>query len=352
VDALVSFFRVEKPIYIRGITHHFPDRVVTNDELIQWSEKKLRSSIISARTGIESRHWAAENEACSDLAIAAAEKLFSTYGLDRKKIRQLILGTVSGDYPSPPTSPIVAHRLGLEHCGTFDFGAACAGFVTGVHLASALHSATGDQILFCQSEIRSKFLSKEQMNASVLFGDGSSAAWITGNHEGAEFRVLGTELQSDGSIADLISIPAGGSRLPFRSTSDPEQFSIVMKDGAAIFLKAVHGMMDAGTRLISRFDLQWSDVNWVVPHQANALLLREMGKNRTEIADRIFNCISDMGNTSGASVGIALSRLKSAQPLKAGEKLLLISAGGGGVAATALLEALPGVERSVERNDS
>lgn len=350
----MSLLLPRQPVYLHGPAHHLPARVMSNEAILQWIGKEVRASWIEHRTGIQSRHWVQDDEACSDLGLAAARKLSEEFGADLSHVRQLLLGTVSGDYATPPTAPLIAHRLGLQNCGAADLAAACAGFVSGLHFASAMAIATGQAQLLINSEVRSKFLSKEQFNSAVLFGDGASAALVSANEVDAprsQFRLLGSQLSSDGSVADLISIPAGGSRKPFQSLQDPlgadrEALALTMKDGAAIFLKAVHGMQESAEILLRELKLTFDDIAWIVPHQANGMILKELGKRIPGADAKIVNIIGRTGNTSGASVGIALSHLlqrlrPSGEPAApAGAKVLLVSAGGGGLAASAVLETL------------
>ncbi len=300
---------------------------------------EIRGSWIERRTGIKSRRWADPSQACSDLALEAAGKVFASLpeGV-RAGVRQIVLGTVSGDYISPPTSPLLQEKLGLRDCGAFDLGAACAGFVTGLHVVSALVAGTEVDHLLVNSEIRSKYLSKEDFNTAVLFGDGASAVLLSGDSTNAQFRVLGTKLASDGAVFDLIKIQAGGSRAPFTPITSPPDACLKMGDGAAIFLKAVHAMTELPETLLASLSLRFEDLRWIVPHQANLLLLKEIEKRIPECAGKIVETVSYTGNTSGASVGIALAKLAENPELKSGDRILLASAGGGGLAACAVLE--------------
>jgi 3-oxoacyl-[acyl-carrier-protein] synthase-3 len=220
-----------------------------------------------------------------------------------------------------------------------DLGAACAGFVTGLHAGASMAIACDSPQLLVSSEIRSKFLNPGDFNTSVLFGDGAAACAIDASSaKGAEFRLLGTELASDGSVFDLIAIPSGGSRKPFRDGTPGAEACLKMGDGAAVFLKAVHAMTEIPSRLLGRLGLGFDDVRWIVPHQANLLLLKEIGKRIPGADSKIVETVSWTGNTSGASVGIALSTLLEKPELKKGDRVVLASAGGGGLAASAVLE--------------
>lgn len=337
----MSFFRAATPLWIQGPFGHLPGQVVDNDALVRWMDVEIRGSWIERKSGVRQRHWAAKEEACSDLAVAAAEKLFAAHAGLRERVRQIVLSTVSGDYPTPPTSPLVQDRLGLSQAGAFDLAAACAGFPSALHVAACLAHATRQTQLVVSSEIRSKFLHPKDFATSALFGDGAAAAAVEVASEGAQaergdFRFLASQLFSEGSIADLIAIPAGGTRLP-RSSRD-EDHCLRMKDGAAVFVKAVRGMCDAAEQFLENAGVEKSAVDWLVPHQANLHLIREVSKRMGTPPERVVEIVQTTGNTSGASTGLALAHLRSSGALKAGQKILIAAAGGGGLAACVLLE--------------
>src|SRR5690606_1359899 len=141
----------------------------------------------------------------------------------REEARQLILATISGDYPTPPTAPLLQHRLGLQDVGAMDLTAACAGFVTGIHATTQFCAATGETQLLVAAEIRSKFPAKDDLAATALFGDGAAACFVSREKSGATFRYHASQTFSDGSVADIIAIQAGGSRLPYEKSRNPDE---------------------------------------------------------------------------------------------------------------------------------
>lgn len=335
----MSFHAAAKDVFLHGPVSHLPARKVSNDDLIAWMGRDIRASWIEHRTGIESRHWASDEEACSDLAAAAAEKLFADFPSKKAEARQLILATISGDYPTPPTAPLLQHRLGLRQVGAFDLTAACAGFVTGLHTAAQLHVASGETQLLLASEIRSKFLAKDDLAATALFGDGAAACFVSGEENGASFRYQASQLFSDGTVADIIAIQAGGSRLPYERAQNVEDRFLKMKKGATLFVKAAEGMAEAATQFLARVNLTVKDLDWVVPHQANLHLVRDVSRRLDLPAEKVVETVQFTGNTSGASVGIALAHLRANGRAPSRSRVLLLAAGGGGLAACALLEA-------------
>lgn len=330
----------EKNIYLKGPFSALPERVISNQDILDWMKSSQNPALISFSTGIRTRRWVNEEQACSDLAVLAAEKLFAAKPMEKNKINQIILATISGDYLAPPTSPLVQHRLGLQNTGAFDIGAACAGFIVGLHTSTALTQASTSSVLLIASEIRSKFLNKTNFATSVLFGDGAAACIISPEKEGAEFRIIASALFADGEVSDTVSTPAGGSRLPANQCKNPEQLYITIKENTALFVKAVHGMVDGAKQFLKSINLSTADIQWLVPHQGNKNLILSVAKQLGFFEDRLIKTVEETGNTSGASVGIALDYLRINANIKAEDKVLLVAAGGGGIAACALLEVI------------
>ncbi len=332
----MSFFRPKEPLYVIGPLAHLPERVVDNEEMVQWMGTG-RAGWIEKRSGIVRRHWVSESESCSDLALKAALRLKAEHNLDFKRVRQLVLSTVSGDYPTPPTAPLVQHRLGLENVGAFDVGAACAGFVTGLHISAGLTASTGEDHLLVSSEVRSKFLDPQDFATAVLFGDGAAAALVTTDPSGATYELCASQLFADGSIATAIHIAGGGSRLPYSRMENQNQCFLHMENSAGLFLKAAEGMSEALVQFLNRLEVPLEKIAWVVPHQANLFLIRDIARRLKIDGQKVFETVQYTGNTSGASVGIALGELKKRTSLLPGDPIALLSAGGGGLAACALL---------------
>ena len=389
----MSFFAPARDIYVHGPAVHLPARVMRNQDVIDWMGVHIRPSWITHRTGIEARHWVDDDQACSDIATAAAAELLSQRDIATSRIGQLVLATVSGDYPSPPTAPLVLRNLGIERAGALDLGAACAGFASGLHLCAGLHLATGEEHLLVAADIRSKFLRRRDLATVALFGDGAASCLISDRRDGADFRLLASELTANGSVGDLIAIRAGGSRLPAGRNQDEDNLYLHMRSGAALFLEGVDLMVASARSLLARTGGSIDDVDWVVPHQANLHLIRAVTDKLGVPRDKVVETVSFTGNTSGASVGIALGHLLQRLPperqsvclternravasrprraegvggawatekqrrdapqirgfategkpigaLRAGQRVLLVSAGAGGAAASALLAAL------------
>jgi 3-oxoacyl-[acyl-carrier-protein] synthase III len=336
----MNLFITNPPLFIHGPCNYLPEHIVSNQDILDLTNSTHPLAMVGFSTGISQRHWAQDDQACSDLAIMAANNLFDINPLLKDKIRQLILATISGDYPSPPTSPLVLHHLGLKHAGAFDLGAACAGFVTALHTASALANASHSHILLIASEIRSKFLNHDDFATSVLFGDGACACTVSQEKSKANFKLIGSATLADGEILDTISIPAGGSRLPHARAKKPEDFYISVKDNATLFVKAVNGMATIAQNFMNELALTSADIDWLVPHQGNRHLVYSVARQLGISDEKTAKTVATTGNTSGASNGIALGQLLQEGKFKEGDKILLTAAGGGGMSACALLEAL------------
>lgn len=331
------------PVYITGPEVFLPDSV-SNKELLErfgyTDGLKTREGWIEARSGIRSRPWASKEQACSDLAIEAGKKLLSKLGSRKDQIEQLVVATISGDFLSPPVSPLVQKGLSLSPMACYDLAAACAAFATALLPTTAQLLATGgDQLLIC-SEIRSKFLNPKDLTTAILFGDGAAAVHLSKTKAQAAFQLCGIASKANGDFHSLIQIPAGGSRRPASEEKDESQFYLQMQQGAAVFLSALQAMKDIGEELLKALKLSTKDVTWLVPHQANGLMIQQLAKEMSIAEDKVLNIISDHGNISGASSPIALSCLVESGKVKKGDLILNLSAGGGGFAAAALMEAL------------
>jgi 3-oxoacyl-[acyl-carrier-protein] synthase-3 len=336
----MNLLRAEIPIFIKGPFSALPERIMSNQDVLDWMNSSQSPVVIGFSTGIKNRRWASDDEACSDLAVRAAENLLTAKQIEKKSVSQIVLATISGDFVSPPTSPLVQYRLGLQNAGAFDIGAACAGFVVGLHTSAALAQATNGSIVLIASEIRSKFLNKNNFATSVLFGDGAAACLVSQEPSHADFRFIASALFADGEVSDIVSTPAGGSRLPAAQCTNPEQFYITIRESTALFVKAVHGMVDSALLFLKELEISPEEIKWLVPHQGNKNLVLSVAKQLGFPEERVVKIVEDTGNTSGSSVGIALDYLREHADLKNKDKVLLVAAGGGGIAACALLEVM------------
>jgi 3-oxoacyl-[acyl-carrier-protein] synthase-3 len=328
--------------YLHGPVHFLPARKIDNDTLARSIEEasgqRLRGSWIKQKTGVETRYWVEDSQATSDLALGAARRLITRH--EPGQPGQIILATTSGDYLSPPTSCLLQRELGLGPLPCFDLGAACSGFVHGLQVATAFVGGGGGRQLLISADVRSKFLDPGDFATVTLFGDAGAACWVDDRREGATFRVIATSLDCDASFYEVLMIPAGGSRAPAARTTDPKELNLRMRDGAIVFTRALRGMAEGTRAFLDRLRVPAEQVAWVVPHQANGHLVRELARELAFPQARFAETISEVGNTSGSSIAVALSLLLERESFRRGDLIVLTTAGAGGSVGFALLEAL------------
>ncbi|MFT3781626.1 MAG: beta-ketoacyl-ACP synthase III [Nibricoccus sp.] len=315
-------------IAILGTGSYTPSRVLTNDEL----SKKVDTSDewIVSRTGIRERHIAAEGESTSDLAANAARAALADAGLTATDIDLLILATITPDIPMPASATIVQHKLGINsHAACFDLNAACSGFVYGIDTASAmLASGRYRHALVIGAEKLSSVVDWKDRTTCVLFGDAAGAV-VLGPSRGDGARIIGTKLYSEGGMAELLSIPAGGSAKPTSAlTIESNQHFIKMK-GREIFKVAVREMEDAVEEILEQHALSPDQISCVIPHQANLRIIEALSKSLEIPLDRFFINLDRYGNTSGASVPLALDEARRAGRVRRGDTTLLVAFGAG-----------------------
>ena len=313
---------------------YVPERVLTNFDL----EKMVDTTDewILTHSGIRERHICAKGEACSDLCIHAAHAAMEKAGVGVADIDLLIVGTVTGDMQFPATANIVQERLGIRGAIAFDLAAACTGFVYGIGTA-AQYIGTGhcDTALVIGAEALSPFTDWEDRSTCVLFGDGAGAAVMQPCESGQ--GLLGFRLISDGAGAELLKIVAGGSRKPLDIQALQKREHLISMNGHEVFRQAVRGMADVAMDAIERAALQPADVAWVIPHQANIRIIEALMKRLRLPMERAVVNIERYGNTSAASIPIALCEALEEGRVQRGDAVLLVGFGAGLTLAGAVL---------------
>ncbi|HEV3473993.1 MAG TPA: beta-ketoacyl-ACP synthase III [Actinomycetota bacterium] len=310
---------------IAGMGSALGSKVVSNEELardLDTSDEWIRS-----RTGIVARRFAAPEETASSLAADAGSRALDAAGIDPGVIDMTVVATVSGDQPLPSTASFVQERLGMQGWA-FDLGAACAGFVYGLEVASA-HIAAGsaENVLVVGTEVLSRFLDFTDRSTCVLFGDGAGAAVVVA---GQEPGVIGSALETDGRLAELLQIPAGGSRAPAsEDTVRRSEHFIKMADGSEVFRRAVEAMAGTASSLLEKSGMTPDDVSLLVPHQANARIIRSVAQRLSFPEERVFVDLAYVGNNSAASVPAAMDRAWRAGRLQPGDLVLTVAFGAG-----------------------
>jgi 3-oxoacyl-[acyl-carrier-protein] synthase III len=310
---------------IAAVGHALPERRVTSAELE--TRLGLEAGWIERRTGIRERRVAAPGEATSDLAVRAAADALGRASLSAP-VGLLLLATSTPDHPLPPTAPLVAHRLGLTACGALDLTSACTGFLAALALGHSYCRAHRCAVLVVGANVLSRRVNPADPATAALFADGAGALVL--DPAGEPDAVLSLHLDSDGASYDQILIPAGGSRTPLtaEAVGAGEHF-MQMARGPDLYRTAVHAMVRAGVAALDRAKLSAADVDWWVPHQASSRIIADAGERLGIAPDRTISVVETVGNTSAASIPIALALASSDGRLRAGQRLLLTAVGAG-----------------------
>jgi 3-oxoacyl-[acyl-carrier-protein] synthase-3 len=318
VDPAVSTLGVA----ITGLGSYLPEQVVTNDDL----SKRLDTSDewIRTRTGIRERHYAAAEEATSDLALMAARRALDDAGLVPTDVDVLIIATTTPDHPVPATAPIVAARLGLT-CTAFDLNAACSGFVYGLQVGSTL-AATGSRVLLVGAETLTRYVDHDDRSIAVLFGDGAGAVVLEADPDAS---IGPFDLGSDGSEVEILWMRAGGAREPFDPVLHAEASSRMSMRGGDVYRHAVARMTASSQAVLDAAGVGVEDVDLMVGHQANQRILEAVGQRLGVPAGLSHLTVDRHGNTSAASIPLALDDARREGRLHAGARVLLTAFGGG-----------------------
>jgi 3-oxoacyl-[acyl-carrier-protein] synthase-3 len=315
---------------IAGTGSYLPEKVVTNHDL----EKMMDTSDewIQERTGIKRRHLAAEGEATSDLALAAARQALDMAGLTAEDIDLIIIATTTPDKVFPGTACIVQRRLGIGGCGAFDIQAACSGFVYGLDLADRyIRTGAGRNVLVIGAETLSRLTNWEDRTTAVLFGDGAGAVVL---QEADEPGIISTHIHADGQYEDLLQVPQGVSN-GYDITRAGEAF--IQMNGNAVFRRAVATLDSIARETLDKNNIDKHDLDWFVPHQANMRIISAAAKKLDMPMERVIVTVDEHANTSAASIPLALDVAVRDGRIKRGELLLFEAFGAGFTWGSALL---------------
>lgn len=327
-----------KRMRVIGTGSYLPERIVTNHEA--GDPLGLSSATIERLTGIRERRWAAEGQASSDLAMEASRHALQAAGCSAGEIDAIILSTTSPDMAFPSTACFVQRGLGCRGVAAFDVSASCSGFLYGLSMANAMIlSGQATTCLVVAAEVKSRFLDPTDAATAVLFGDGAGAVVVRGEEDlrVTPRGVLGIRLYSDGAKHDLIRVPAGGSRVPASAETVARHDHALRMRGASLFRIAVRRVEQAVQGTLKEFGVRIEALSQVVLHQANGRILSNVADRLGIPADRLTSVIDRYGNTSSASVPIALDAAVRSGKIRADDIVLLGSFGGGLTWATGLL---------------
>jgi 3-oxoacyl-[acyl-carrier-protein] synthase-3 len=310
---------------ITGVGSSLPPRLVPNS----WFEDKVETSDewIRDRTGIAARHFVDEGTLTSDLGVEASLAAMATAGVRTEQLDTIVCATVTGDTPFPATAVWIQTKLGAS-CPAFDVNAACAGFSFGLSTATAMvESGAADTVLVIGAEVFSRILDFGDRQTCVLFGDGAGAAVVqASDRPGIEGTVLGT----DGSAAEILIMPGGGSREPATlETVAASRHRIHMPNGREVFKRAVTEMAAACREVLDKNGHAPEDVDVLIPHQANARIMKAVAERLKIPPDRAVLDVAEVGNTSAASIPIALDRAWRTGRIREGDLVLFTSFGAG-----------------------
>ena len=304
---------------IAGIGSYVPARVLTNADL----ERMVATSDewIRERTGIRERRIAAAGEACSDLAVQAGKRALTAAGLAATDLDMILVATCTGDYPLPATACLVQHQLGATKAAACDLSAACCGFVYALSVADAYVKTGMRHVLVIGSEVMSAITDWTDRNTCVLFGDGAGAVVVSASD--GERGILSTHLRSDGTLCELIMVPGGGSRTPPSEKVIAERMQYIKMKGNETFKVAVRSLEEIARSTLAANHLRVEDIDLYVPHQANIRILKAVMERLGLPIEKVMLNVDRYGNTSAASIPIALDEAVREGRIKGGSLVLL-----------------------------
>ena len=311
---------------IIGTGSYLPARRVSNDELAaELAAKGIETSDewISSRSGISARYYAAADQNASDLAVEAAKRALEAAGKSVNEIDMVIVASSTPDFQGsfPSTACVVQRKLGMtNHSAAFDVQAVCSGFVYAVATADAfIKSGMHKTVLVIGAEVFSRILNFEDRTTCVLFGDGAGAVVMSASDEPG---ILAAKLHADGTHGDILSIPPNPA-------GTPASGGFLHMDGQAVFKLAVHVLEEVATEVLEAAQMQASEVDWLIPHQANIRIMKSTAKKLGLPIERMVVTVDEHGNTSAASIPLALDQAVRDGRIKAGDNILMEGVGGG-----------------------
>jgi len=305
---------------IAGTGGFLPERVVTNNDLTEWVDTS--DEWITERSGIRQRHMAADGEYTSDLAIGAGKAALESAGLTAEDLDFIIVATTTPDETLPSTACKVQAALGMHEGAAFDIQAACSGFIYGLSIADGfIRSGQAKNILLIGAETLTRIIDWEDRTTCVLFGDGAGAVVLQGRDDVGNRGVVASKLRSDGRQHDILYSDGG--------TSMPGTSGTIQMEGKDVFRHAVSNLSSVIGEVLAKTDLTQDDIDLLVPHQANKRIIDGVGKKLRMDAEQVMITIADHGNTSAASVPLALDRAVREGKVNEGDILLLEAMGAG-----------------------
>lgn len=318
---------------IAGTGSYVPERVLTNADLERMVETS--DTWIVERTGIRERRIAAPGEACSDLGAKAAERALQAAGIDATDLDLILVATCTGDHPLPSTACLIQQRLGATRAAACDLSAACCGFVYALSVADAYVRTGSGFVLVIGSEVMSTIVDWTDRSTCILFGDGAGAVVLS--PADGERGILSSHLHSDGTFWDLICVPGGGARIPPSEKMLADGLQYLKMKGNETFKVAVKTLEEVAREALSANHLSVEDLDLYVPHQANVRIIKAVADRLKVPMEKVVVNLDRYGNTSAASIPLALDEAVRAGRVKEGDLVLMEAFGGGLTWASAVL---------------
>ncbi|VAX34257.1 3-oxoacyl-[acyl-carrier-protein] synthase, KASIII [hydrothermal vent metagenome] len=320
---------------ITGTGLYVPKKVLTNfdiEKMVDTSDEWIRE-----RTGIRERRIAAKEEAASDLALMASNEALKSAGLKARKLDLIVVATVSSDMLLPSTACILQHRIGAKKAAAFDVNAACSGFIYALSTADAyIRAGIYRRVLVVGSEVLSRITDWSDRSTCVLLGDGAGAVVLEATD--GDRGILSVKLNADGSMWDLLHIPAGGSRMPATEKTVKEGLHYIKMRGNETFKVAVRTLEKLVLSTLKEHKLKPEDISLLIPHQANLRIISATAKRLGLGLEKVMINLDRYGNTSAASIPIALDEAVRSGRVREGDYIILEAFGGGLTWASALIK--------------
>ena len=318
---------------IVGTGAYVPDRILTNADL----ERMVATddAWIVERTGIRERRIAAPGQACSDLGIRAAQRALAAAGIAPADLDMILVATCTGDQPLPSTACLIQAQLGARRAAACDLSAACCGFVYALSVADAYVKTGSRYVLVVGAEVMSAITDWTDRSTCIIFGDGAGAA-VVGPTEGNR-GILSTHLHSDGGLGELICVPGGGSTMPPCEKMLTEKAQYLKMKGNETYKVAIKTLEEVARETLSTHGLTVKDIDLYVPHQANIRILKAVAERLQLPMEKVFMNIDRYGNTSAASIPLALDEAVKAGRIKDGSLVMIGAFGAGLTWASALI---------------
>lgn len=320
---------------IIGTGSYVPEKILDNFDL----EKMVDTSDkwITERTGIKERRIAKTSEAASDLGVKASKMALQSAGVKPREIDMIIVATVSGDMPVPSTASFLQYKLGAKNAAAFDLNAACSGFLYGLEIADSLiRTGSYKKILLVGTEVLSKFTDWKDRSTCILFGDAAGAVVVEPTEK--DRGIMSTHLYSNGILWDLLYLPGGGSRFPSTKESIKERLHYIKMKGNETFKVAVRTLEKLVIDTLKANKIKPSELSLLIPHQANLRIIQATAKRLNLSMDKVIVNLDKYGNTSSASIPIALDEALRMGRIRDGDFILLEAFGGGLTWASVLIK--------------